>query len=36
MGKVMALKEYFLLKIAAAIKIGPMMKPWLGFDLILN
>jgi len=32
----MAVKEYFLLKIAAILQIGPMMKPWMGFDLIMS
>jgi len=31
----MAMKEYFLLKIAAVLEVGPLMKNWLGFDLIM-
>jgi len=31
----MAIKEYFLLKIVSALEIGPSMKSWLGFDLIM-
>jgi len=28
------LKEFFIAKIASALKIGPTIKKWVGFDLI--
>jgi len=31
----MAIKELFLMKIAASLKVGPETKRWLGFDLII-
>jgi len=33
-AKFMAIKEVFLLKIASALRIGPKLKKWAGFDLI--
>jgi len=31
----MSIKEFFLLKVAAALGVGPLMENWLGFDLIM-
>jgi len=32
----MAIKEIFLMKIASVLRIGPSIKNWLGFDLIIH
>lgn len=31
----MAIKEFFLLKVSAALKVGPEVKPYQGFDVIV-
>jgi len=31
-----AIKEWFLLKIASLLKVGPAMKQYIGFDLVMH
>jgi len=31
-----AIKEWFLLRIASALKVGPHVEPYIGFDLIMH
>ena len=33
--KLNGIKEYFIMKIASALKIGPQIKKYLGFDFII-
>lgn len=35
-AKIMAIKEYFLLKIAAALGVGPSIAVSVGFDLFMH